>query len=122
MNDHTIMWILGEAIFLSVGGVAAYVAIIQRVTRLEVRLEAFIDGVGKKSARGLHSPDDHLNLDVLLDKYLSRHYELTPGEWKELHDRCEVIIEGTNGATGNERSLAALLAAVCEHKLMGIKK
>jgi hypothetical protein len=116
MNDN-ILWIIGQGVVLSIGGVAAYVALIQRVTRLETRWDNFVYNLGEKSARGLHSPNDHLGLDALLDKYLSHHYELTREEWSELNARCEQIVDDLK-ASDKERSLAAILAAVCQHKLV----
>lgn len=112
MTQELLLWMLGHLIVFGGSGVAAYIALVQRVTKVET----FISLLGTKAARALHSPDDHLGLDKYLDEYLSRHYEMSVQSWKELHDRCEVIIED-KAVKPSERSLAAILCAVCEHKL-----
>src|SRR5689334_2371047 len=97
-NEAITMWMLGSAVTFISADVVAYIALkdkindfnmnlVQRVTKLE----AFIELLGQKTARMLHSPDDHLGLDQLLDKYLDRNYELTIDEWRQGIARCEEV-------------------------------
>lgn len=118
MKEETILWIIGIVVSNAIAVVTVYVNLVQRITKLEAKFEMFILALGNKAARALHSPDDHLGLDSLLDKYLSHHYDLSLEEWIELAGKCNIIVGDTNG-TKTESSLAGILAAVCEHKLHG---
>lgn len=106
------MWILGTGVTLLSVGVGAYIRISDRVTKLETILSL----VGSKVAKILHSPDDHLGMDALLDKYLDRHYELSPSEWTKLTALCEGVVVDRNKPR-DLRLLAALLSAISEHKI-----
>lgn len=104
--------------------VAAYVALKDKIAEFNIllvqrvtKLEAVLENIGIKSARILHSPNDHLAIDFLLDKYLDRHYELSMAEWTELMRRCEAI-ENNREHPHGVRVAAAMLNAVCHHKLM----
>lgn len=121
--DPILQWVLGGcgALFLAAVscGVSAYNKLSDRFSELSTRvtrLEAVMALFGQKAAKLLHSPDDHLGIDNLLDKYLDRNYELTYAEWEALLIACEIIENDTSKSKG-ERTLAAWLAAVCSHKL-----
>jgi hypothetical protein len=87
------------------------------IAQMKVAVDLFIDTLGEKLAKVLHADDDHHQLDELLDKYMNPAYELSYEEWFELKNRCNHILE-TKTYSDLERSLAGLLAAVCEHKLI----
>lgn len=106
------LWIMGIFVALSGAGITAYVSLIQRIVKLETTLSL----IGLKAARILHSTDDHHGLDALLDKYIDRHYELSYGEWQQLLENCELIEEDVR-LSKQERTLAAIVSAVCHHKL-----
>jgi hypothetical protein len=72
---------------------------------------------GQKAAKILHSPHDAYGIDYLLDKYIDEHYELTQDEWRNLLTKCE-IIENDKSKTKGERTLAAWLFAIANHKLL----
>lgn len=107
-----VFWMLGTAGTLVGSGVVAYVAVVQRITRLEASWEL----LGIKAAKILHSPDDHHQIDGLLEKYVDRHYELTFDEWRRLMEVCAEI-ENNKELPKGERILAAFLGAVSHHKL-----
>lgn len=121
-------WILGTATPIVAGGIAAYISVTNRLTRLEsmvhedmesrvTRMETLMKMLGDKAAKILHSPSDHHQMDELLDKYLDRHYELSPEEWTELLIKTSAV-ENDKSLTKGERTLAAWLNAICHHKLM----
>lgn len=123
MSEGVLLWIGGIFVSLITADVVSYIvlkdkisdfnmALIQRVTRLE----ALLEHIGAKSAKILHSPDDHLGIDALLDKYLDRNYELSMSEWTVLMQRCEEIENDRNLSQGARLS-AAMLNAICHHKL-----
>ncbi len=85
--------------------------------KTQVAVDLFIDGLGEKLAKALHNDDDNLVIDALLDKYLDRSYELSYEEWQALKDRCNAILENKS-ISKLERSLAGMLAGVCEHKIV----
>jgi hypothetical protein len=119
MSETLNMWLFG-----AIGGWLAVLSSAVLVIKLDqvktrVAVDLFIDTLGEKIAKALHADDDHLQLDALLDKYLSRHYELSFEEWTELRDRCDRILENKD-VSKVERSLAGMLAGVCEHKLGGV--
>lgn len=113
MNQEMLLWMLGHFIIFGGACITAYIKLIQRVTKVET----FISLLGTKAARALHSPDDHLGLDTILDEYLTHNYEMSYDSWTLLHEKCEDIIKNKE-AKPSERSLAAILSAVCEHKLL----
>lgn len=116
MTPELLLWLLGHAIVFGGAGMGAYIKLIQRITKVET----FISLLGTKAARALHSPDDHLGLDQYLDEYLTKHYEMSGDAWLGLHDKCEAILKDKS-VSASERSLAAILSAVCEHKLVVLR-
>lgn len=114
------MWMIGEFIVIAGSCIVAYVSIVQRLTRLETKWEATIDTIGIKIAKKLHSPDDHNGIDVYLDKYLDKQ-DLSLNEWTELRDKCNEI-EHKMHVGKEEKILATLMAAVCEHKMKAYVK
>lgn len=124
MTESTILWAAGIIFSLIVMDIGSYMmlkdkiasdhlGLAQRVTRLETVL----DNIGIKMAKTLHSPDDHLGIDVLLDKYIDRNYELSLDEWNELMANCEQI-ENDRDLPHGVRVAAAMLNEICRHKLM----
>lgn len=122
MDKEVIIWLFGILGAWNVGITLALAAMRSEQIKVRVAVDIFIEGLGEKIAKALHSPDDHLGLDSLLDRYIDRSYELSKEEWQELHNRCREILND-HGVTKNERGLAGILAAVCEHKLQryGVK-
>jgi hypothetical protein len=94
----------------------AVLKILLAQVKTQVAVDLFIDGLGEKLAKALHNDDDNLVIDALLDKYLDRHYELSYEEWIALKNRCNAILENKE-VSKLERSLAGMLAGVCEHKI-----
>lgn len=115
MNQEVMLWLLGIVITVCLAIVGflllAHLDIIRRLVRIETMFEVY----GEKAAKILHSPHTP-QLDVLLEKYVDREYELTPAEWKELLGRCETI-ENDSGNPKDQRALAAWVATVAHHKL-----
>jgi hypothetical protein len=117
MSELVLIWLFGilGAWQLTISGFVLSIKIEQVKTKVAVDL--FIDTLGEKLAKALHADDDHLGIDSLLDKYLDRTYELSYEEWFRLKNHCNHILESKE-ISQLERSMAGMLAAVCEHKLM----
>lgn len=113
-KDVLILFISGFG-FCVVAGVTGYVMLVQRLSIVETVLKM----IGKNAAKALHSPHTP-ELDALLEKYLKtytdRHYEMSRDEWKDLKDKCNIIIEDLTISKG-ERLLAGIIDALCSHKL-----
>ena len=111
-----LMWVIGglSGVFLLaiIAAIKSHSDLSTRVTKLEAVMALF----GQKAAKILHSPHDPYGIDYLLDKYLDRHYELTIMEWEALWHQCE-LIEEDKSKPKDERTLAAWLSAVAQHKL-----
>lgn len=95
-----------------IAGIKSHSELNTRVTKLEAVMALF----GQKAAKILHSPHDPYGIDSLLDKYLDRNYELTMHEWAVLGQQCEAIQDDVTKPK-DERTLAAWLSAVSQHKL-----
>jgi hypothetical protein len=117
LTETAAFWILGGYAAVIVALAAAVLRIRDVQTKNQVAIDLFIDSLGDKLARALHNDDDHLKIDELLDKYISKTYDMDFEEWQELRFRCLHILEDKD-ISKNERSLAGMLAAVCEHKLV----
>lgn len=115
MTQDVIMWILGLAITGVFLILMSMIGKINNFSERIVRLETTIDIMGKNAAHSLHSPHTP-SLDVLLDKYLDRNYELTALEWASLLEDCEQRMDDKNESQGY-RWNAGFLAAICHHKL-----
>lgn len=123
MNDEATRWVFGILItalgagFLILLGKADNLRdALGKVDTRMTKLETIFSLMGDKAATILHSPHTPA-LDRLLEKYLDRNYELTPDEWKELVKICDEIEADTNKPK-DQRALAAIVSAVCNHKLM----
>ena len=118
MNETLIIWLFG--------GVSAWlVAITGMVLLLKTevtKIRTILVITSKRAAEILHSPDDHLGIDSLLDKYIEKHHELSFREWEQLKGRCEDIIKNPS-CTKSERMLALFVVEFSVHKLTpkGIK-
>lgn len=117
MNETLQMWLFG-ALFVCVGGGAFFV--LQFSIRL-TRMETMFDLLGKRAAKFLHSPDNHLGVDKLLELYMDHQHELTMNQWGELQYNMELIVKNAT-ATANEKILAAFLSELCNHKLMVFRR
>lgn len=116
MNETIQIWLFaGMAAWLAILS-GSVLRILLAQVKTQVAVDLFIDGLGEKLAKALHNDDDNLVIDALLDKYLDRHYELSYEEWLALKNRCNAILENKE-VSKLERSLAGMLAGVCEHKI-----
>lgn len=83
-----------------------------RVTRLETALEF----MGANTIKALHSPDDHLGMDGLVEKYEANNNDLPLEDWLTVKARCEQIMADTSKPR-DDRLAAGLAAAFAKHKL-----
>jgi DNA repair ATPase RecN len=116
MDDRTTMWLFATVFACIAGGATFILNFSVRLTKIESKQELFFDLIGKKIAKLLHSPDDHLGIDDYLDKYLDHHYDLSHQEWITFKEKLEGIINSEQSST-NEKLMAAFLSALCEHKI-----
>lgn len=104
------------AILALVGaGLTFWFAFGNRLTRLETTVEFVVDSLGRKAARALHSPDDHLGLDDYLDRYISKSHDMSLAEWVKMKQLLEVARDNPC-ATKNEQIMAEFLMELCDHK------
>lgn len=112
MNQELILWVLAQTFVYAGVVVLGYIKLTTRITRLETIMEI----LGDKAAKILHSPHTP-DLDRLLEKYCDKYYLLTVAEWQELLTRCDEI-ENNLANPKDQRALAAIVGAMCHHKLM----
>lgn len=113
MNETLQMWLFGAA-FGAIVSLAIFVASLRNEV---VKIRTILIITSKRAAEILHSPDDHLQLDALLDRYKAKEHELTYSEWQELKTRCEEIIANP-ACSKSERLLALMVVEFSVHKLM----
>lgn len=75
------------------------------------RIQAVMLLLSKNAAKVLHSPDDHLGLDDLVEKYCKNHHDLSDDEWRQLESRCSEVLEDVM-ANKTERLAAGQLLAI----------
>lgn len=114
LETKLIFFIAGQFIVLLGTGIKAYINLNGRMIRVETQFESFTNFIGKKSAKMMHSPDNHHGMDDLLDKYL-KHDDLPLEDWIILSGLCDKTIE--NPATEMEEFLALHFGALCAHKI-----
>jgi len=117
--ETVIFWVLGGAC----GCIGALFVMghnfAQRMTKLETSADLFrmtLDLLGRKTMKALHSPDDHLGLDWLVDEYVRRNYELDPQQWQLVHDICEKRLE-SESLKPEDRPTVLLGYWLATHKL-----
>lgn len=122
-TEAILTWIMGTALTVGMAvfgaGFVAYFNSIKSHASLSERirvLEVLFESFGRKFAKALHSPHDPYGIDPLLDKYLDRHYELSPDEWNLLLKRCHEI-EVLPGISKDHQFFAGMLAAICMQTL-----
>lgn len=115
MNQELICWLLGIMITLLAAfagaGITAYIGIVQRMTRIETTIEL----LGVNAAKALHCPTTP-DMDVLLEKYYERNYELTNEEWQTVLNYYQAVLDDMSQPRAL-RVAAGQLVAVCHHKL-----
>lgn len=115
MNE-TEMWILGlvlaglGACIIGAAGIAW--SFQNRLTRLETAFEL----MGSNTLKAMHSPDDHLEMDGLVEKYIMNGNDLPMEDWETVLESCTVIAADTSRPR-EDRLAAGLAAAFAEHKL-----
>lgn len=121
--ETVIFWILGGAC----GCIGAIFCLIfqmaQRMTKLETSSDLFrmtLELLGRKTMKALHSPDNHLGLDWLVDEYVRRNYELSPEQWETVHDICEKRLEDPN-LNKDDKPTVLLGYWLATHKLAAFK-
>lgn len=121
MTEATALWLFGIIIVILGGwclGLSGAVFIVRlEQVKMRVAIDLFLETLGQKLAKALHADDDHLELDALLDKLIDSNYIMTEQEWFELKNRCNHILEDKMISKG-ERSMAGVLAAICEQTLI----
>lgn len=120
MNETWIITIFTAIVLILIAGVSGALAfMIQmsgRVSRLEGSHEFLKDAMGRLAAKKLHSPDDHLGMDELLDEYINHSHDMTMQQWQMLKNKClESRVRET--ATKEEKAYAEFLIELCEHKM-----
>lgn len=113
MNETLLLWLFG--ILGAWNVIISGQVFILRQEVLKMRTIMII--TSKRAAEILHSPDDHLGIDQLLDKYKAKEHELAYSDWQELKTRCEEIIANPQ-CTKSERLLALMVVEFSVHKLM----
>ena len=68
MSEPLQIWLYGGLAFWNVTLTGALLNLKLNQVKMNVALEMWFDGIGKKAAKLLHSPDNHHGLDPLLDK------------------------------------------------------
>ena len=130
--------ILGGAILSTIGGVLTMAYLLfekqnadhaklneqintlsNRLTASETRFEDWLDRGGRMAAKALHSPDDHLKVDVYMDKYLATNGNMAMEDWLRLWTVCSHT-EHKPTASKLEQVYAEFLRHLCEHKLQGM--
>lgn len=111
MTQEVVLFLVGQFIVMASALIWAYASLSSRL----VRIETIIEIMGIKAANVLHSPHTP-ELDGLLEKYVDRHYELSNEQWTRLLELCDEIEQDTTNPK-DQRALAAIVSAVCCHKL-----
>lgn len=112
MSEALLIWLFGILggwmLAITIGGFRLHLAVTE--------VKAILRMTSKRAAEILHSPDDHLGVDKLLDLYIEKENELTTEQWQQLHDAMEKIIADLN-VSKQERSLALWVSAFSSNKL-----
>lgn len=118
MSETVWLFLIGQAIaFLTAGVVAHFWQLnLSRENAERIsKIEGFIDGLGVDYAKRLHRDDDKYGVDLLLEKYIDRHYELSVPEWIQLYDACVKILSRPD-IEAREESGFLFIKQVCIHK------
>jgi TorA maturation chaperone TorD len=95
MNEDTLIWLFailgGWNLILT--GHSSY--LMWQMKKLVLAVDLFLSENGKGAAMILHSPDDHLGIDELLERYIANHHDLSYQDWLALKVVCECIRNGT---------------------------
>lgn len=112
MNETLQMWLFGAAF----GAIVALAGFVASLRNEVVKIRTILIITSKRAAEILHSPDDHLGLDELLDQYKLHEHDLSHSQWEILKKRCDEIINNPT-CTKSERLLALLISEFPLHKL-----
>jgi hypothetical protein len=107
MSEGVILWLFGIAIAAGGAWCAWLTNRVSDLNETVVKLVTMLSLQSEKAAEILHRDDDLFGIDALLDKYISRHHELSVEEWNRLLQVCEKIISNPDLPKGER--LAALL-------------
>lgn len=116
MNEATLIWLFGTMITVLGGwcflNTKQIFTIKDDVKKIVLALELFIAENGKGAAIILHSPDDHLGMDKLLDKYIANHFSLSMEDWIRLKELCEQVKNDSNTSVSEKMAAKDLIASL----------
>ena len=110
MNEETLIWLFGILGVWCLKNTIMGYYLAWQMKKIRLAVELFITENGKGAAIILHSPDDHLGLDALVDKYVNDHQELSRDDWIKLGTICQRI-KTDKDLTNGERMAATTLMA-----------
>jgi len=91
-----------------------------RILRLEVEFGFWtgaMERLGLRAAKAMHSPNDHLGIDNLLDNYINHHYEMSYEQWILLKDTMKEVLSRTD-VDKEKKFMAQFLQEIATHKTM----
>jgi hypothetical protein len=105
------------ALFTAIGcATAAFTAFSIKTSSRLARIETWLEIIGLKTAKILHSPGDALGIDSYLDKYLKQDQSLSYEDWTALKLSCEKV-ESNAAVPEGKRLMAGFVAAVAIHNM-----
>jgi hypothetical protein len=121
MNETIILALFGGIGICLMALAGATYTLSQRMTKMETIFNFWIETIGNKAAKILHSPGDSLGLDKYLDKYLNDHPALVLEDWVEIKLMCEKV-EQNREVDAGKRLIAGFVAAGAQQKILLITK
>jgi hypothetical protein len=112
MSETTLLYIFSAIAICIAAATGLAINIAQRLTRIETWMEI----IGMKTAKILHSDGDVLGIDAYLDKYLKQSQKLSYKDWTSLKIACEKV-ESNPKVHEGKRLMAGFVAAVAIHNM-----
>lgn len=116
MSETMLIWLFGIVGLWCLTNTATIYTLVVIVSKLKTILIM----TSKRAADILHSPDDHLGLDALLEKHKDGPHRLTSEEWDVLKRECDKIVANPAN-TKSERLAALFIVEFSLDRLEGMK-
>lgn len=124
MSETMLIWLFGLLGGWCLGNTVFVFKVWTALNDLRYNSDLFritLTSISKKAAEMLHSPDDHLNMDTMIEMYSRNDGKLTLEEWQRFHKKCE-FVSGNPEASKVERFLAEVASKLSDDKLPKLKK
>lgn len=129
MNETTqmILFMLTGVFICVAAGTTAYINLNNKFSGMQLELAVFkvkfdnlISILGSRGVSALHSPDNHLRVDEIVEEYERNNFDVPLAKWIRLKEAAEIVLSDPNEKDVEKNYYVKLGLLLSKHKLENI--